>query len=181
MNPLYSLLFLAFIVSLSLVSADDAAAEIDCGKDCAEFVSTVVTNEKRSLMSELNKCKASNDELKKEHDDTVASLKEELAQLKKHQEKSSALEKELRAMNDDLQKKHTTELEQQKAMVAKAHELAKQSQQEVIEAKMEISNLVDSMGSTRINFKLIGEDIVGLWKKLMDKFKKDVDETKSDL
>jgi Skp family chaperone for outer membrane proteins len=183
MNLLRSLVVLALFVSLSCVSADDAAAEIDCAKDCADFVATVVKNEKATLAtleSELSKCHKSNDELKKEHDDTVTALKAELAELQTHTEKGAALEKELRAINKELEQKFTGQVDEQKKLLDKAHELAKQSQQEVIEAKMEIANLLDSMKSTRINFKLIGEDIAGLWKKIMDKFKKDVDQ-KSDL
>lgn len=180
MNLLRSLVVLALFVSLSVVSADDAAAEIDCAKDCADFVATVVKNEKASLVSELSKCHKSNDELKKEHDDTVTALKSELAELQTHTEKGAALEKELRAINKELEQKFTGQVDEQKKLLDKAHELAKQSQQEVIEAKMEIVNLLDSMRSTRINFKLIGEDIAGLWKKIVEKFKKDVDQ-KSDL
>ena len=182
MMNLRSLLVLALFVSLSIVFSNVAAEEIDCAKDCADFVATVVKNEKASLEGELSKCKESNDALKKEHDDTVASLKEELSQLQVHQKKAASLEKELRDLNQEIEKKYKTETEQQKQMLAKASELAKKSQQEVIEAKLEIQKLVDSMGSTRINFKLIGEDIVNLWKKLVSKImKKDVDEATSDL
>lgn len=173
----YSLALLLFIaVTLSLVLSE----EIDCAKDCADFVATVVKNEKAALESDLSKCTTQNEALKKEHDETVASLKAELTQLQSHAEKTASLEKELKAQNDSLQKKYSIDLEQQKALLNKAHELAKQSQQEVIEAKMEIANLVESMGSTRINFKLIGEDIVKLWKKIVTKVKS-IGDSKSDL
>lgn len=182
MMNLRFLLALALFVSLSaVVSADEAAAEIDCAKDCADFVATVVKNEKATLVGELAKCNKANDGLKKEHDDTVASLKQELTQLQEHTKKSAELEKELRALNTEIEAKYKGETEQQKEMIKKASELAKQSQQEVIEAKMEIANLVESMSSTRINFKLIKDDIVRVWRKLVEKFKGEAVETESDL
>lgn len=176
------LIVLALFASLSIVFADEAAALIDCGKDCADYVATAVKNGKSALEADLTKCHKANDELKKERDETVASLKTELTNLKEHARKSGELEQELRDLNRELEKKYAGELEQQKAMLEKAHELAKKSQQEVIEAKMEILKLSDSLGNTRINLKLIWEDTVGLWKKVVDKFKKDhVDQTKSEM
>ena len=83
-----------------------------------------------------------------------------------------------------MEKKFTIETDQQKQMMLKASELAQKSQQEVIEAKMELQNILETMSSTRINFKLIGEDIAGLWKKLVEKIEKLVkkdDEVKTDL
>jgi len=190
MMNLRSIFLLALFVSLSVVFADEgaeaaevaeAAEAIDCAKDCADFVATVVKNEKTTLEADLSKCNKANDVLKKEHDDTVASLKKELTQLQEHSQKSAALEKELRELNKEIEKKYKNETEQQKQMLAKASELAKQSQKEVLEAKIELQNIIESMGSTRVNFKLIGEDIANLWKKIVDKFtKKDVDQT-SDL
>lgn len=182
MMNLRSVLLLALFVSLSIVFDSVAAEEIDCAKDCADFVASVAQKEKASLESELSKCKESNDALQKEHDDTVASLKKELSQLQAHQQKAASLEKELRDLNKEIEQKYKIETDQQRQMLAKASELAKKSQEEVIEAKLEIQKLVESMGSTRINFKLIGEDIAALWKKLMSKvMKKDDDEATSDL
>ena len=182
MNLLRTLVALALFVTFSVVSADETATEINCGKDCADFVATAVKHEKTTLETELLKCQNANDELKKEHDETVASLKTELAQLQGHTEKAAQLEKQLKDLSKEIEKKYAGEIEQQKAMLKQAYELAKKSQQEVIEAKMEIEHLIESLGSTRINFKLIWDDVVGLWKKVADKFtKKDIDQTKSDL
>lgn len=56
MMNLRFLVLLVLFVSLSIVCADDAADEIDCAKDCADFVATVVKNEKSALEGKLSKC-----------------------------------------------------------------------------------------------------------------------------
>jgi AAA15 family ATPase/GTPase len=185
MNLRFLALALLLILSVSVVFAEDAVEkEIDCAKDCADFVSAVAQKEKAAVEDKLSQCQKSNEELKKEHDETVASLKAEVKLLQEHTEKAAAAEKELRELNKQMEKKFTVETEQQKKMMLKASELAQKSQQEVIEAKMELQKIIETMSTTRINFKLIGEDIAGIWKKIMEKIeklmKKD-DETKADL
>jgi hypothetical protein len=57
MMNLRFLVLLVLFASLSVVCADDAvAAEIDCAKDCADFVSTVVQKEKAAGEGKLSQC-----------------------------------------------------------------------------------------------------------------------------
>ena len=166
------------------VSAHD---EIDCGRDCADFVAGKVEEEKAScrqvqenLQKELDKTVAAHDSIKNELEKTIASLNEEIKSLESQSKKGDELEKELRQLNKDLEAKWSKEVDEHKAMLKKAQELANKAQEEVIEAKLEIKELTDRLGSTRINFKGITEDLVEVWKKLVASFKKDVNTVKEE-
>jgi chromosome segregation ATPase len=186
------ILYLLLLALLAIfVSGHD---EIDCGKDCADFVTAKIEEEKAScrqaqndLNKEHGKTVAAHDNLKNELEKTIASLKEEITTLESQTKKGSELEKELRQFNKDMEAKlskeveeRSKEVEEHKAMLEKAQELVKKAHEQVFEANMEIKELTDRLGSTRINFKGISDDLAELWKKLVAAFKRNVDTAKEE-
>jgi chromosome segregation ATPase len=181
MRILYPLLLALFAIFVSAqeeaqaeeVQAEKAPVTIDCGKDCADFVAAILDAEKASSSELLAKCRAATDEIKQEHEKTIAELQDEIKTLESNTKKSSELEKELRAQQKDLEAKWAKEAEAHRVLLVKAQDLAKKSQQQVVEATMEIKELMESLGSQRVNFKGIWDDLMAMWKKLVVAVKKD--------
>lgn len=176
MRILYPLILALF--TISVCAQEEAQAEkevpvkIDCGKDCADFVAARLDAERAASSELLATCRADTEKVQNEHEKIVASLNDEIQTLKASIQKSREVESELRQINKDLEASFAKKEEAQKVLLAKAQDLARASQQQTMEASLEMKDLMERLESQRINLKGMWDDLMAMWKKLVASVKK---------
>lgn len=141
---------------------------IDCGKECADFVAAKLDAEKAASSELLASCRADVEQFQ----NTIAGLNDKLQILQASVKKSQNVEHELRQIHKDLEASCVRKEEAQKVLLAKAMEMAKTTQQQLMEATLEMKELTERLALQRINFKGMWEDVMATWRKVIAAVKK---------